>query len=1313
MAYAKNFYLSSKDGDDKYTFTQAQSPSTPWKSVAKLNEITSQLLPGDTVLFKRGEVFYGSVAIKASGTILRPIVITSYGSGAKPVITGLTKLDSWKSLGNGIYESPYPSGKPADNMVIMNGVPKAVGRFPNSGYLSYESSSTNSITDKELLSSPNWTGAEIVVRKNHWIIDRNPISSHKGNVIGFITNSTYPGISGFGYFIQNDQRALDSLGEWFFNPKTKSLLMYFGAQSPSNYTVKTAAVDTLVYLNKVDNILINNLSFQGSNKTAVQISDAQNINIQNCDFDYSGYNAITGSSKKNSSPGFKIENCTINHSNNNAIDLDWSFSNASIKNNSIKNTGTMAGMGGSGDGKYLAIFSRGANTVIEYNAIDSTGYSGIFFKGSSVVVKNNFVNHSCLIKDDGGGIYTYRDSSDAIEHGKQIIGNIVLNSQGASDGTNPKVTQAQGIYLDGNTMNVDVLNNTAANCTDYGLFLNGSQGINIKGNTFFNNNIQLQMYNWGPGIRNVAIEDNIFFSKLKTQMAIDFYTKSNDINKFGSSDKNFFSRPIGDELLFHTQSTIDSYPGKIYSLSSWTSAYNQDLNSKKSPVEIPDYKLNRLLSANKVPQDYLTNKNHTAVWPSDNLISLENNKENKKVLKVSLTNSSAGKEVLMSVFNIGAVNSNKNYILKFKAVSEKERVIKVYLSQTKSPYANLSQAKYQKVSSTSKDVEVLFNTPVSEADARIVFQLNSEDGPLWLDNIELYEADISITRPDDYIRFEYNATNAVKVISLDKPYVDAKNNLYQNKLSLQPFSSVVLIALGEPSDKSSQTISFPAVPDKVYGDSPFKLIASSSSGLPVGFNLVSGPATIKDDIITITGAGIITIEASQSGDGKYNPASAVTQSFTVNKAKQSISFAALPTKTFGDGPFALTASCSSGLAPVYRVISGPVSLSGNTVTLTGTGIGMIEASQSGDNNYHAASSVIQSFSIVAANVPSAKTEQNIVFSNIPAKIFGAAPFTLQAASSSGLPVSYSVAGGPATISDNVITLTGTGNITIEYTQSGNEKYNAAPAVRQVFKVEKANQTIAFANVAVKTYGDAPFILSASAGSGLPITYNVVSGPATVSGDVVTLTGAGAVTIEASLAGNEQYYPAVITQTFVINKADQRISITNIDEKTVDDVPFRLLASSNTQEPISFASSDPSVVVVTHKAGEWTATILRAGVVTITASQPENDLYSEASISYTFRVNEQSLSIASAPQLNTFPNPFMDRLNIMFISGKSGYTTLRVYDLQGRMIKSIFEGKVTAGEPQNFIFEAMGLKPGVYIVRLATVNKTLSRKVILS
>lgn len=81
---AATFYLSSAEGSDN---NDGLSADTPWKSLSKINALN--LLPGDSILLKSGDTFVGQLALRnESGTAEQPIVVTSYGTGNRPLIDG-------------------------------------------------------------------------------------------------------------------------------------------------------------------------------------------------------------------------------------------------------------------------------------------------------------------------------------------------------------------------------------------------------------------------------------------------------------------------------------------------------------------------------------------------------------------------------------------------------------------------------------------------------------------------------------------------------------------------------------------------------------------------------------------------------------------------------------------------------------------------------------------------------------------------------------------------------------------------------------------------------------------------------------------------------------------------------------------------------------------------------------------------------------------------------------------------------------------------------------------------------------------------
>ena len=189
--------------------------------------------------------------------------------------------------------------------------------------------------------------------------------------------------------------------------------------------------------------------------------------------------------------------------------------------------------------------------------------------------------------------------------------------------------------------------------------------------------------------------------------------------------------------------------------------------------------------------------------------------------------------------------------------------------------------------------------------------------------------------------------------------------------------------------------------------------------------------------------------------------------------------------------------------------------------------------------------------------PSFGGPQTISFPPLVDKAMGDDSFPLLAVASSGLPVTY-ISSNPsvATVVGNIVTLTGKGATTITAMQLGDERYNPASPVSRILTVihpgVKDDQIITFEIIPEKVRDDPAFELNASAISSgnnhavfnLPVSFNVVSGPASVNSvGVVTLNGLeGNVTITASQSGSAYVNPAPsVTQTFYVS-AKQRQEI---------------------------------------------------------------------------------------------------------------------------------------------------------------------------
>lgn len=580
---ATTYYISNTGSDA----ANGTSTSTPWQTISKVNAATFNA--GDNILFKRDDTFYGKIVISQSGSAGSPITYGAYGTGANPIITGFVTVSSWTDLGFNVWQSNEVSTLSSCNVVLIDDINTPMGRTPNSGWWTYSSSTATSITADSLNASLyNWTGAQAVIKKERYIIDRPTITSASGSTIGYTNPSWSSGHAGWGFFIQNDTRTLDQQNEWYYNGSDKKISVY-STSEPTN--VKLATRDTLVYIVNKNYIIFDGISFTGANGQAFYLGNAGHLTIQNCSFDFN-YNAIAGKQFGGSSSNFLINNCTFNHTNNNAIDLPLEFAGATITNNIIKNTGMLEGGAASGQSRW-GISVTGAGYLIQYNEIDTTGYVAIGFNGSDVTVSNNLVNYFCVLADDGGGIYTGN-----VQTGVIISDNIVLNGIGNDEGTNGTNNgKAYGIYCDDNSSGMSILNNSVANTVDAGIFLHQVKDIIVRGNTTYNCRVGLFASNDNSDTSyhttGLDVKHNIFVAKTtgtlytpQDQIALWLASMTDDLSNYGNIDSNYYARPIDDNLTIYW--TIYGNNDWTYSLDTWQTFSGYDTHSNKSPKTITD-----------------------------------------------------------------------------------------------------------------------------------------------------------------------------------------------------------------------------------------------------------------------------------------------------------------------------------------------------------------------------------------------------------------------------------------------------------------------------------------------------------------------------------------------------------------------------------------------------------------------------------------------------------------------------------------------------------------------------------------------------
>ncbi len=605
---AKTYYVSATSGNDNNSGT---SSSAPWRTLSKLNSFFSSLQPGDKVLLNRGDVFYGSITASASGSSGSPITISAYGSGAKPVITGFTTVSSWTNLGSNIWESSNAvSSLQYTNMVSVNGANTPMGRYPNTGYFTISAvNGTTSLTSSSLTGPNNWAGASIVTRKERWILERGTINSQSGTTLNYTDGNFSNAKVGYGFFIENDSRTLDTSGEWYYNPSTKKLRVY-STSSPSS--VRIATIENLIYINAYSYITIDNLNITGANTDAVSLNNhSSNITVQNCDVAFTGLNGVDSHDVTN----VNVQNNTFTYVNYNGVGLFGASHYGTVVNNILKSINVLPGMDQTIPGG--GITTMGDNTLIQYNELDSCGYNGIFPRGNNSNIKNNLVNTFCFMKDDGAGVYCV---SSGIT-GRVIDGNIILNGIGANVGTGSTDQELAGIFMDDNASYVTITNNTVANVSTVGIKLHDAYNIVIRNNTCYNNggtswqNAAYELlYDPSAPVRNCSIYSNIFFAKTASQLTMFTYTSSTnplDILNIGLADSNYYVRPMSDANQMNYQSAGITWPGDWFNITSWSTFFGQEKHSKGSPKSVNSTdSLNFVYNASTSSQTFALDANY-------------------------------------------------------------------------------------------------------------------------------------------------------------------------------------------------------------------------------------------------------------------------------------------------------------------------------------------------------------------------------------------------------------------------------------------------------------------------------------------------------------------------------------------------------------------------------------------------------------------------------------------------------------------------------------------------------------------------------
>jgi len=469
--------------------------------------------------------------------------------------------------------------------------------------------------------------------------------------------------------------------------------------------------------------------------------------------------------------------------------------------------------------------------------------------------------------------------------------------------------------------------------------------------------------------------------------------------------------------------------------------------------------------------------------------------------------------------------------------------------------------------------------------------------------------------------------------------------------------------------KANQTITFATIATKTYTSTLFTVAPTSngsSAGVPFTVTVSSATPTIctatgtDGKTITILMVGTCTLNANQPGSAEYNAATQLSRSFSISKATQTITFAALATKTYSTTPFTVSATttvaANAGTAnlPVSFTSTTPTICTatdgsgniagvngslGSTITLLTVGNCTLNANQAGDPTTAAAAQIVRSFTI-------SKATQTITFAAPAARAYSPTPFTVSAttavaanAGTANLPVSFTsttptictatdgsgnIAGVNGSLGSTITLLT-VGTCTLNANQAGDPTTAAAAQIVRSFTISKAAQTITFAALPSRPVNAGSFTVAATASSTLTVaitsaTPSVCTATAGTNSTTIATLTIGTCTLRANQAGDSKYNAATqVSQGLTVTTALPTQTITGFTSNPPTPITFSA-APTNTVtltatggasgNPVIFASTTPAVCTSSGSNGEI-ITIQTAGTCTVTANQAGNASFAPA------------------------------------------------------------------------------------------------------
>ena len=519
--------------------------------------------------------------------------------------------------------------------------------------------------------------------------------------------------------------------------------------------------------------------------------------------------------------------------------------------------------------------------------------------------------------------------------------------------------------------------------------------------------------------------------------------------------------------------------------------------------------------------------------------------------------------------------------------------------------------------------------------------------------------------------------------------------------------------------RNPQTITFGTAPSGPLVGASGSVSATASSGLAVtltvassssGVCSIAGGSSTSPATVSYDAAGSCVIDANQAGNDTYAVAAQKTQTLTIKRNPQTITFGTAPSGPLVGASGSVSATASSGLAVTLTVassssgvcsIAGGSSTSPATVSYDAAGSCVIDANQAGNDTYAVAAQKTQTLTIK-------RNPQTITFGTAPSGPLVGASGSVSATASSGLAVTLtvassssgvcSIAGGSST-SPATVSYDAAGSCVIDANQAGNDTYAVAAQKTQTLTIKRNPQTITFGTAPSGPLVGASGSVSATASSGLAVTLTVASsssgvcsiaGGSSTSPATVSYDAAGSCVIDANQAGNDTYAVAAQkTQTLTIKRNPQTITFGTAPSGPLVGASGSVsaTASSGLAVTLTVASSSSGVCSIAGGSSTSPATVSydAAGSCVIDANQAGNDTYAVAAQktqTLTIKRNPQTITFGTAPS-----GPLVGASGSVSATASSGLAVTLTVASSSSGVCSIAGGSSTS--PATVSYDAAG------------------------